>query len=388
MRRGRADLGTAKAAWYPQLSYQANVGPHMLSGTNDSSLNQNVAGPTLYLQQQLYDFGRSKGEIGAARATTRQRWYEREATADQLAQTAALAFMEVKRFELLSIAADHQVSEIERLRELIALRVNAGIADKSDLMLADVRAEGARGEAIQARTSASVAQAQLATLIGGTPASYDDPSATVSRFESGEDEPDYDSLPAVAAAHQAEEAAAHKVDQVRAERWPKLGVQVGYTRNNYTYNSQDNAVTALVTVSGDIFKRSNRYLEQAAGEDRKAAEAARDATVLEAQGQLLSARQEIRAGQQRIGASVRQEEQANTATRIFIEEYKLGKRTLPDLLNTQLEVYRASSARIGAEYDIMEARKRFEGVAGTLRSSLGLPADLGDAREGENDAGD
>jgi adhesin transport system outer membrane protein len=379
--RGRADLGAARSVWTPQLSYQANIGPNMLSGTSGSGLNDNMAGPSVYLQQQVWDFGRSRGEIGAARSTTGQRWYELEAVADQLAEQGALAFLEVKRFELLSQEAARQVKELERLRELIALRVNAGISDKSDLMLADVRVEGARGDAIQAETSLAMSQSALANLIGGSPRTYADPTAQVSRFEMGDQEPDYSALPAIVAAQKAGDAAAAKIGQAKAERYPKLGLQLGYTRNNYTYNSRDNAFTALVTVTGDLYHRSNHYLVEAAEQDRRAAEATRDAAILEVRGRALTARQEIRAGQARIGAYRHQEDQAVTASRIFFEEYKLGKRTLTELLNTQLEIHRAASARIVAEYDIMAARVRYENVCGTLRPSLGLPARLNQGEE-------
>ncbi len=374
--RGRADLGAAKSAWTPQVSYQANLGPNMLSGRNTSGFNENMAGPSVYLQQQVWDFGRSKGEIGAARSTMRQRRYELESVADQLAEQGAMAFLEVKRFELLSVEARKQVEELERLRHLIGLRVNAGVSDKSDLMLADVRVESARGEAIQAETSLAVAQSGLLNLIGDLPQSYEDPTAQISRFETGDDEPDYDKLPAVVATEQAEHAAASKIGQAKAERYPRLGLQLGYTRNNYTYNTRDNSFAGMVTVTGDLYRRSNHYLIEAAEEDRRGAEAARDSAVLEARGKALSARQQIRAGQARISAYSRQEEQAVTASRIFFEEYKLGKRTLTELLNTQLEIYRAASSRIAAQYDIMEARVRFENVSGTLRPSLGLPARL------------
>ena len=374
--RGRADLGAAKSAWYPQVSYQANLGPNMLSGRNTSGLNENMAGPSVYLQQQVWDFGRSKGEIGAARSTMRQRRYELESVADQLAEQGALAFLQVKRYELLSIEARKQVAELERLRHLIGLRVNAGVSDKSDLMLADVRVESSRGEAIQAETALAVAQSGLLNLIGDLPQSYEDPAAQISRFETGEDEPDYDRLPSVVATQEAEHAAAAKIGQARAERYPRLGLQMGYTRNNYSYNTRDNSFAGMVTVTGDLYRRSNHYLIEAAEEDRRAAEATRDAVVLEARGKALASRQEIRAGQARISAYTHQEEQAVTASRIFFEEYKLGKRTLTELLNTQLEVYRAASARISAQYDIMEARVRFENVSGTLRPSLGLPARL------------
>ncbi len=374
--RGKADLGAARSVWMPQAGYQANLGPNMFSSRNNSALNQNMAGPSVFLQQQVWDFGRSKGEIGAARSTTRQRGYELESVADQLAEQSALAFLEVKRFELLSTAAANQVAELDHLRFLIGARVNAGVSDKSDLMLADVRVESARGEAIQAETAYTVAQSRLLNLIGALPQAYDDPKPLISRFETGDEEPDYERLPSVLATQEAEKAATSKIGQAKAERYPRLGLQMGYTRNNYTYNTRDTAFNAMVTVSGDLYRRSSRYLVEAAQEDRRAAEAVHDTTVLDARGKALSARQEIRAGQQRISAYSRQEEQAITASKIFFEEYKLGKRTLTELLNTQLEVYRAASARIGADYDVMSARVRFENLCGRLRPSLGLPARL------------
>ncbi len=141
-------------------------------------------------------------------------------------------------------------------------------------------------------------------------------------------------------------------------------------------------MTALVTVTGDFYRRGNHYIVQAAEEDRRAARAARDSVLLDIRGRALTARQEIRGGYQRIEAYQSQEAQAITASRIFLEEYKLGKRTLTELLNTQLEIYRAASARIAAEYDILAARIRYENICGRLRPALGLPAHL--LREGDN----
>ena len=135
-------------------------------------------------------------------------------------------------------------------------------------------------------------------------------------------------------------------------------------------------------MSGDLYRRSNRYVVRAAEEDRRAAEAVKQSAVLDARGRALTAREEIRGGYQRIDAYRNQEKQAVSASRIFFEEYKLGKRSLTDLLNAELEIYRAASARIGAEYDIMTARVRYETVYGHLRQSLGLPSDLSEGEEG------
>ncbi len=374
--RGRADLGAARSVWSPQLSYQANLGPNMFSRSSGSGLNDNMAGPSVYLQQRVWDFGRSKGEIGYYRSTEEQRQFELEAVADQLAEQGALGFLEVKRFELLAQASRRQVEALQKLRELIRLRVDAGISDKSDLMLADVRVDSARGDAIQAESSLTTARAALANLIGAMPTAYDDPTPQVSRLAGADSQPDYEALPAIVAADKAQEAASARVGQAKAERYPQLGLQLGYTRNNYTYNDRDNAFTAMVTVTGDLYRRGTRYQVLAAEEERRAAEAVKEAAILDARGRALTSRQEIRGGALRGEAFAHQQQQAEQASRIFLEEYKLGKRTLTELLNTQLEVYRAASARIVAEYDVMAARVRFENVLGTLRPSLGLPARL------------
>lgn len=374
--RGRADLGAARSVWSPQLSYQANLGPNMLSGKSGSGLNDNMAGPSLTLSQLVWDFGRSKGEIGYASSTEKQRRFELEATADQIAEKAALAYLDVKRFELLALETSKHVRSLEHLRGLIRLRVNAGISDKSDLLLADVRVESARGDEIQARSSQTAAKVTLANLIGEMPEQYDDPAPSIEALAEHDGEPDFATLPAVAAAEQAERAAGARIGQVRAERFPRLGLQLGYNRNNYTYNSRDNAFTAMVTVSGDLYRRTNRYTLRAAEEDRRAAQAQRESTILDIRGRALAAREEIRGGYQRIEAYRNQEQQAITASRIFLEEYKLGKRSLTDLLNAELEIYRAASARIAAEYDILGARVRQETVFGTLRQSLGATSSL------------
>ncbi len=374
--RGEADLGAARSVWAPQLSYRANLGPNMFSGNSGSGLNNNMAGPALVLQQRVWDFGRSRGEIGYAASTERQRRFEVEAVADLLAERGAVAFLEVKRFELLAGETLKHVQSLERLRGLIGLRVDAGISDKSDLLLADVRVQSAKGEESRARSSLTVAKATLANLIGGMPERYDDPAPLIATFAAREDDPDYASLPAIAAAEQAEEAAAARIEQMRAERYPRVNLELGYSRNNYSYSTNDDNFTAMITFSGDLYRRGNRYAVRAAEHDRRAAQAARETAELDARGRALAAREEIAGGSQRIEVYRAQEQQARLASRIFFEEYKLGKRSLTDLLNAELEIYRAASARIAAEYDILTARVRYETVHGKLRPSFGLPSTL------------
>lgn len=385
--RGRADVDAARSVWYPTLTYRGNLGPDKTSSSREWEVNDAPTGVGVALEQLIWDFGRSRGQIDAASEVERQRELELAATADRLAEEAALAFLDVKRYELLQAAAAGHIESLERLRELIRLRSDAGLSDKSDLLLAGVRVESARGEAVQIRTSQISAELALANLTGITPARHLDPAPIIDTFTTRRGEPRLDTLPLVAAAEAAERAAASRIEQFRAERYPRLGLQVGYNRNHYSgFDATvmpQNSLTALVTVTGDLYRGGTRHALRGAIEDRRAARAVRESVALDLRGRILAAREQIESGEARIGAYRSQEEHAIRTSRIFLEEYKLGKRSLADLLSAELEIYRAASARIAAEYDVMRARIQHEAAYGSLRQSLGIATRLIEEGGGE-----
>lgn len=374
--RSKADVGAARSVWYPQVSYNAGVGPNTFSGNSNTGLNNNVQGPGVLLNQQVWDFGRSSNAIDSATATESQRGFEVVVTADKLAEKGALAFLDVKRFEAMTAAAAKNTAALKHLRDRIQERVLAGASDASDLTLADVRLESAQGEEIRAKSSFLAVRAMLATLIGRMSDQYADPAPVIDRLPLQDREPAFDQLPAVAAAHQAEKAAAAKIEQTKAEIYPKLGVQLGYNRSNYSYTTIQDYYTALVTISGNLYNPGHKHAVQAAEEDRRAAQAAKDSAILDIRGRALSAKENLVGGQMRVAVYRRQEQNAVAARQIFFEAYTLGKRTLTELLNTQVEIYQAANSRIMAEYDVMAARVQYQNIYGNLRQSLGVKATL------------
>src|SRR5690606_326141 len=114
-------------------------------------------------------------------------------------------------------------------------------------------------------------------------------------------------------AEQAENAAQSRIGQAKAERYPRLGLQLGYTRNNYTYNTNDNAFTAMITVSGEAYRPASGYLVEAAEQERNAARAQKNSVILDLRGRALTAREEIAGGMLRVSTYRRQEANATQA---------------------------------------------------------------------------
>ena len=373
--RSKADVGAARSVWYPQVSYQGGIGPNTLWGSATPGLNNNVQGPGVALNQQIWDFGRSGAAIDSAESTVSRRDFDVVATADKLAEKGALSFLDVKRYQAFLAASAKNTGALKLLRDRIQERVVAGASDKSDLALAEMRVEGASGEEIRIRSSLMAAKVILATLVGGMAQHYDDPAPAIAKLRIHEEEPAFDRLPTVAAADKAEKAAAAKITQTKAEVYPSVGVQVGYNRGYYVYQAS-NDYTALLTISGKLYNPGHKYAVQAAEGDRRAAQAAKESAILDIRGRALSAKENIIGGQQRIATYRRQEQNAVAASEIFFEAYTLGKRTLTELLNTHGEIFQAASSRINAEYDVMAALVQYQNVYGNLRQSLGATATI------------
>lgn len=369
--RSMAERKEASSVWIPQVDYSANLGPNMLSRGSQTGLNDNISGPSLRLQQLIWDFGKATGQIRYTKSIERQRSFQLEATADEIAELAAITFLDVEQQQRLADQAQAHIKSLSRLREQIRLRTAAGLSERSDLLLADVRLENAHGESIQTHTDLAVAKIQMANLIGSMPESFDDPALLIEAFPERDNMPRFDKLPAIAAANEASAAASARIGQARSQYMPRLGMEVGYTRNNYTYNDKNNAFTAMVTVTGNLYNAGTKHAVTAAVQDKQAAEAERDASILTLRGRALAAHEQLRGGHQRIARFKAQETQARHSSQIFFEEYKLGKRSLSDLLNSELEIHRAAYSRIIAEMDVMRARIQNEAVHGALRASLG-----------------
>src|SRR5690606_14660405 len=98
------------------------------------------------------------------------------------------------------------------------LRTRAGISDHSDLLLAEVRIDGARGDALQAQTSLATASAALANLVGVFARHHLDPAALIDGMGNQSTPVDYEQLPAIAALRASEDSFEARIDQARAER--------------------------------------------------------------------------------------------------------------------------------------------------------------------------
>ena len=372
IRVGKGNLDEAKSAWYPQISLQGTAGKSHQTDSAGSLSNNASAG--VQLSQLLYDFGRTGGSISQQEHLSDAYRYSLYSTMTDVALSTMQAYLSVKRYQALSVAARDNIASLERVRDTARLRADAGLSSQSDVLQAETRIAGMRATVEQYRAQQRSAQAQLTVLTGVVADNLPDLPQSLLDQKVTLDKIPYENSTLVRAAQAKQQAAIEEVNQTEAQHWPTLKVQAGRTRyentgggGSYWDDQVQLAVDAPVYQGGAVSAKV-----QAAEGQRQAAQAEVEKAKLDINQKASTAYADMIGGQQRNVAGEEQFASATHTRSVYQDEYKLSKRSLNDLLSVEQDVFQADTMRIGALYDGWDATVRYAAAVDNLVDMLGI----------------
>ncbi|UNK55369.1 MULTISPECIES: TolC family outer membrane protein [Rahnella] len=372
IRVGKGNLDEAKSAWYPQISLQGTAGKSHQTDSAGSLSNNASAG--VQLSQLLYDFGRTGGSISQQEYLSDAYRYSLYSTMTDVALSTLQAYLSVKRYQALSLAARDNIASLERVRDTARLRADAGLSSQSDVLQAETRIAGMRATVEQYRAQQRSAQAQLTVLTGVVSDNLPDLPQSLLDQKVTLDKIPYENSTLVRAAQAKQQAAIEEVNQTEAQHWPTLKVQAGRTRyensgggGSYWDDQVQLAVDAPVYQGGAVSAKV-----RAAEGQRQAAQAEVEKAKLDINQKASAAYADMIGGQQRQLAGEEQFGSATHTRSVYQDEYKLSKRSLNDLLSVEQDVFQADTSRIGALYDGWDATVRYAAAVDNLVDMLGI----------------
>ena len=372
IRVGKGNLDEAKSAWYPQISLQGTAGKSHQTDSAGSLSNNASAG--VQLSQLLYDFGRTGGSISQQEYLSDAYRYSLYSTMTDVALSTLQAYLSVKRYQALSLAARDNIASLERVRDTARLRADAGLSSQSDVLQAETRIAGMRATVEQYRAQQRSAQAQLTVLTGVVSDNLPDLPQSLLDQKVTLDKIPYENSTLVRAAQAKQQAAIEEVNQTEAQHWPTLKVQAGRTRyensgggGSYWDDQVQLAVDAPVYQGGAVSAKV-----RAAEGQRQAAQAEVEKAKLDINQKASAACADMIGGQQRQLAGEEQFGSATHTRSVYQDEYKLSKRSLNDLLSVEQDVFQADTSRIGALYDGWDATVRYAAAVDNLVDMLGI----------------
>lgn len=371
--QGNGDVALAQSAWFPQVALNGNLGKARRTDSAGTLSNDASAGATVH--QLLYDFGKTSGDISEQRFLYDASRYALYHTMTEVGRQTLQAYLQVKRYRDLCAVAQSNLASLQHIKDIADMRAGAGLNSQSDTLQAQTRINGMYATLQQYRAQQRSALSQLTVLTGVAPDTLPDlPQALLQQKVTLQRLP-YENNNAVLAAQAKQQAAIQRIHQARALHFPTISVQAGRTR----YENDAGNHRAYWDDRLQLVVHAPLYQGGAVNAKVEHAEAARQSALAEVEAAKLDINQKASSAwadfigaQQRGQAGGQQYDSADYARRIYQDEYRLGKRSLNDLLSVEMDVMQAQTSRVNAQYDGWDAAVRYASAVDNLLDILNI----------------
>jgi outer membrane protein len=340
----------------------------------------------LNLAQPIFRGFRTLSQVRIAEATVRAGRETLRNVEQLVLLLAATAYMDVVRDQAIVRLQENNVNVLTNQLRATRDQFNVGEVTRTDVAQAEARRAASISALEVARSNLKASQAAYERVVGSPPGRLVDggePARLMPR-----------SLPEATSIAQREnalivnalyleQAARYTVDNIRGELLPTVSLNASYTRTfdpSRSVDQQDNRqVTANMTVpiytGGEVEARVRaakhthvarlQQIEQVRTEQIQLVVSAW-ARYVAAKAQMVSAAAQVRANQ--------------TALTGVREEYRVGQRTLIDVLNAEQELLNAQVTEVTARHDAVVQAYTVLQVIGRLHAQeLGLGVEIYDA---------
>lgn len=367
-----ANIDVAKAEYYPKIS----------GGVGTADLTKGERGRhllSLNATQLLYDFGKVKNSVNIEEARLTQEQVKVLISIDQISLDVASAIVNIKRYQDIIQIAKQQIAGVGRIAEIANLRAKAGISSQADPIQAQSNVEAAENNLIVQQTQLRQYQQRLRTLLGFDVSNIDWqlPASLVAQAHLYE-EPNFTKIPSLMYAQLGIDVARLQKNQAKLSNMPSINLKgsVNQALNGINpNNNEDNGFynSIMIEASSNFYQGgATKAQVRAASYAEEAARAQVNTAYLEVLDQVRLIREEIENKQKQMDILSQRRQTTMRTKELYQEQYKLGTRTVIDLLNAEQAIHSAAQEIESARYDIYLALVQYIQVTGRSRDTYDL----------------
>lgn len=352
----------ARAGYMPAFQAGVNAGRQSVSATGPSA--------SLAASQMLYDFGKVGSQVNEAEAGVRRAQAEVLLQIDTVATQAALAVVELSRYQALEKIATEQVAALNDVARVTDLRAQLGASTKVDPVQARARVQAAQVYGLQLQSQSRQWRARLISLVAGALPERVAPLPAARLGAALATPATAQAWPAVLVAEAERQALLARLDGTRAARKPTVSLEASMSRYlSGQVNGRSGDHGLFVKLSSATFQGGAMAAqEQAAAQAVLGAEARVDAKRIEIEDKLKGLRERID-GLVALREPLLQRQRSITDTRgLYRDQYlSLGTRSALDLLNAEQEIAQAAFDVAQNQHDLWSALVNYIEASGQAR---------------------
>jgi adhesin transport system outer membrane protein len=328
---------------------------------------------TVELRQMLFDGGSSFSEYDRRVADADASAYQLQALAEQLASQVADAYMDLLRDNDLLELANQNLGRLQEIEGRIGARSDSGAGNLSDLDQAVARVAAAQSAVINREQALRDSMVRYITLVGYPPVKVlIRPETTKDGLPATLDEAvayAVENHPSIIATEADMEATRQQIRNARSLNWPRLELLIAkrYGDDLDGVEGYDEDFRVMFNLNYNLYNGNadQAKIRRSLARQQQARELREDATrdVTEAVRQAWNGFTQI---ERRLAALERHVAATVKARDAYGEQFKIGDRTLLDLLDSDNELFQAQSNLIEARRDYATSIYRLRASMGTL----------------------
>ncbi|MEH0666029.1 TolC family outer membrane protein [Vibrio scophthalmi] len=370
------DAEAASGAYLPSIDLDAGIGYEAvdLATGVENDLNRKEA--TLSLTQLLWDGSSTLNDMDRTAADAESVRFQLLAEAQDMALEVADIYLDaVKAFEVLQLSESNLAIHKEIYRD-IKRRVESGIGSTADLTQVEARIAKAHGNLLAAQNNLFDTHTQFQRLVGQSPQGLIFPRADQTAIPYTLDEAlnkAYETHPVIKVAQADVDSARFQYEQTKGVNFPTLSIEANQTWRDDAggYEGSAEEFSAMLRMRYNLYNGgSDADRTESAAYQLNKAKDFRDRT-------FRSVEESLRLSWSALDLTLQQKEfladhvdSASQTVIAYNKQYRLGKRTLLDLLNTENELFEARKDYLDAKYDEQYAKYRVMNATGNLLSAL------------------
>lgn len=318
------------------------------------------------VNQLLYDFGRSGGQLGAADANLRAADASYAAQEQDILLRTAAAFYRVLTAKAILRAAEEEVMQTEAHLHTAQSLYDQGVVTRNDLLQAKVKLAASRQQVLARQGEENNAWLELNYLCALPP---HERSTLISEENTGVAliSSDISNRPDIRAQQELVTSAQAKIRQAKGEFWPQLYAHLGADYVDNRYVEEDTIYSATLGLKMTIYDGSARNAQLSRAQEACAQQQHHLAEMQQrAQLDERTARNDAEVAAQKIAVAQSAIEMAQENLRINQGRYQAQVGTATEVLDAETLLTQSKTDLARARFDYQLALARVRHAVGAL----------------------
>lgn len=378
----KVSVSVAQSGYYPTVDLGAGIGWEENDRENPKSIFVNTdytrKEASARLRQPLFEGFKTVSDVSRSTADRDTVKYNLDTLGENKALAIVKAYLNVLKAEEIIRLAETNLQTHNDIFKSINQRYQQGVSDKADLIQIKGRVASAKTDLISAKNNALDSKAIYLKVVGVEAKDLNDQNAKDIIVPASLEEAIATSTkenPTMLAALKNIEVVKSQKDGTKSNYYPKFygDLSANYKDDADGIEGYQESYQAMLRMEWNIFNgfKEKNQAEIAQKEVFSATHKAAD-TKRQLVLETTLAWNAYKLIEEQLVPLQEHVDYSKEAKQLYQEQYNVGRRSLIDVLNSQVEAFNAAKALIGSQYDEVAAKYRVLNSIGTLNSTLGV----------------